>query len=47
MWLRHTENRKNTDNDILKGYSEGNAEQEVINTCDEIFAILWASLLMI
>lgn len=25
---------------ILKGYREGNAEQEVLNTCDEILAIL-------
>lgn len=31
---------KDTGNDILKGYREGNAEQEVLNTCDEIFAIL-------
>lgn len=46
MWfLRYTENRKNTGNDVLKGYRKGNAEQEVLE-CDETFTILYASLLM-
>lgn len=48
MWfLRYTENRKDTGNDILKGYRESNTEQEVLNIRDEIFAILCTSLLMI